>query len=132
MKEFFDIALETNLPYYMVRFKKGWAFYNRGFCHTISGLQPREHEIPEVVQIPLPKLRKIFPNYDDSFFKTEGSDIQLHDGTLTQNNNNDYFHIIFELIRAGVNPIHQKWFNQINKASSNIAPSTLELPSPSL
>lgn len=132
MKEFFDLALETNLPYYMRRFKKGWAFYNRGFRHTISGLEHSEKENPEVVTIPLPKLRKIFPKYDDLFFKTEGSDIQLHDGTLTPNNNNEYFNTIFELIRAGVNPIHQKWFSKINKESSNIADSTLELPATSL
>ena len=135
-----DIAHDTNLPYFIQRHPNGWAFYNRAYCNTITGIDQGADTDPATVEIPthvLSKLngggehitdystaRRIYLHdgslglHDGSLGKNSGS-LGLHSGSLGKNSG-DYFARLFLLTDLGIDPIAQKWFYPLNQKSSNM------------
>ena len=121
-----DIAHDTNLPYFLQRHPNGWAFYNRSYCNTITGIDQGADTDPATVEIPTHVLAKLNgggePITDFStarrIYLHNGS-LGLHDGSLGRNTR-DYFARLFRLTDLGIDPTAQKWFYPLAKKSSNI------------
>ena len=130
-----DIAHDTNLPYFLQRHPNGWAFYNRNYCNTITGIDQGADTDPATVEIPTHVLSKlngggeVIPDYSTArrIYLHDGS-LGLHDGSLGRNsvslgkNSGEYFARLFLLTDLGIDPITQKWFYPLNQKSSNIEP----------
>ena len=121
-----DLAHDTNLPYFLQRHPNGWAFYNRNYCNTITGIDQGDDTNPATVEIPphlLPKLNgggEQIKDYSTArrIYLHDGS-LGLHDGILGRNSG-DYFARLFRLTDLGIDPIQQKWFFPLAQKSSNI------------
>ena len=133
-----DIAHDTNLPYFIQRHPNGWAFYNRNYCNTITGIDQGADTDPETVEIPthlLPKLNgggELITDYSTArrIYLHDGS-LGLKDGSLGLNSG-DYFARLFLLTALGIDPTVQKWFFPLSQKSSNIDTTMLELPAKTL
>ena len=123
-----DIAHDTNLPYFLQRHPNGWAFYNRSYCNTITGIDQGADTDPATVEIPPHLLKKLngggehITDYSTArrIYLHDGS-LGLHDGSLGRNAS-AYFARLLRLADLGINPITQKWFYPLNQKSSNIEP----------
>lgn len=123
-----DIAHDTNLPYFMQRHTSGWAFYNRSYCNTITGIDQGADTDPATVEIPTHVLKHLngggehITDYSTArrIYLHDGS-IGLHDGSLGRNAG-AYFVRLLRLADLGIDPISQKWFVSLNQKSSNIEP----------
>ena len=130
-----DIAHDTNLPYFLQRHPNGWAFYNRNYCNTMTGIDQGADTDPATVEIPPHELKKLngggehITDYSTArrIYLHDGS-LGLHDGSLGRNagsigrNAGAYFARLFLLADLGIDPTVQKWFYPIAKKSSNIEP----------
>lgn len=116
-----DISHDTKLPYFLQRHTNGWAFYNRNYCNTITGIDQGEDTNPETVQIPTEELEKLNGGGEHITDYSTARRIYLHDGSLGLNSG-DYFARLFLLTDLGIDPITQKWFYPIAQKSSNIEP----------
>lgn len=114
-----DISHDTNLPYFLQRHTNGWAFYNRNYCNTITGIDQGADENPATVQIPTEELEKLNGGGEHITDYSTARRIYLHDGSLGRNSG-DYFARLFLLADLGIDPITQKWFYTIAQKSSNI------------
>ena len=54
-----DIAHDTNLPYFLQRHPNGWAFYNRAYRNTMTGIDQGADKDPATVEIPTHVLAKL-------------------------------------------------------------------------
>ena len=126
-----DIAHDTNLPYFIQRHPNGWAFYNRAYRNTITGIDQGADTNPETVEIPPHVLAKLNGGGEHIPDYSTARRIYLHDGSLGLNSG-DYFARLLRLTDLGIDPIHQKWFFPLAKKSSNIDPTMLELPAKTL
>lgn len=123
-----DIAHDTNLPYFLQRHPNGWAFYNRAYCNTITGIDQGADTDPATVEIPPHVLKHLngggehITDYSTArrIYLHDGS-LGLHDGSLGKNSG-DYFARLFLLTDLGIDPIAQKWFYPLNQKSSNMEP----------
>ena len=123
-----DIAHDTNLPYFIQRHPNGWAFYNRAYCNTITGIDQGADTDPATVEIPPHVLKHLngggehITDYSTArrIYLHDGS-LGLHDGSLGKNSG-DYFARLFLLTDLGIDPIAQKWFYPLNQKSSNMEP----------
>ena len=121
-----DIAHDTNLPYFLQRHPNGWAFYNRAYCNTITGIDQGADTDPATVEIPPHVLKHLngggehITDYSTArrIYLHDGS-LGLHDGSLGKNSG-DYFARLFLLTDLGIDPIAQKWFYPLNQKSSNM------------
>ena len=121
-----DISHDTNLPYFLQRHTNGWAFYNRSYCNTITGIDQGADTDPATVEIPTHVLAKLngggehITDYSTArrIYLHDGS-LGLHDGSLGRNSG-DYFARLFLLADLGINPTVQKWFYPLAQKSSNI------------
>lgn len=121
-----DIAHDTNLPYFLQRHPNGWAFYNRSYCNTITGIDQGADTDPATVEIPPHELKKlngggeVITDYSTArrIYLHDGS-LGLHDGSLGRNAG-AYFARLFRLADLGIDPITQKWFYPIAQKSSNM------------
>ena len=116
-----DIAHDTNLPYFLQRHPNGWAFYNRNYCNTITGIDQGADTDPATVQIPTNLLAKLNGGGEVITDYSTARRIYLHDGSLGLNSG-AYFARIFRLADLGIDPISQKWFYPLAQKSSNIEP----------
>ena len=114
-----DIAHDTNLPYFIQRHQNGWAFYNRNYCNTITGIDQGADTDPETVEIPQHELKKLNGGGEHITDYSTARRIYLHDGSLGQNSG-DYFARLFLLADLGIDPITQKWFYPLAQKSSNM------------
>lgn len=132
----FTPSHDTNIPYFIERKGTGWAFYNRDYCNTISGVNAADDESPETFHIPKKLLPQLNGENKELGDLTTVRRIYLHDGSIYFGMEKEellvYIHRIHLLVELGIDPLHQNWFTPIKGKSSNIAPSTLELPAPSL
>lgn len=132
----FTPSHDTNIPYFIERKGTGWAFYNRDYCNTISGVNVANDEAPETFSLPKELLPQLNGEEKEIGDLTTVRRIYLHDGSIYFGMDKDellaYIHRIHLLVELGIDPLHQNWFTQILKKSSNIADSELELPAPSL
>ena len=123
-----DIAHDTNLPYFLQRHPNGWAFYNRNYYNTMTGIDQGADTDPATVEIPPHVLAKLNGGGEHITDYSTARRIYLHDGSLGLNsgslgrNSGDYFARLFLLADLGIDPIAQKWFFPINQKSSNIEP----------
>ena len=123
-----DIAHDTNLPYFLQRHPNGWAFYNRSYCNTITGIDQGADTDPATVQIPTHVLAKLNGGGEHITDYSTARRIYLHDGSLGLHygslgrNSGDYFARLFLLADLGINPTVQKWFYPLKQKSSNIEP----------
>ena len=123
-----DIAHDTNLPYFLQRHPNGWAFYNRAYCNTITGIDQGADTDPATVEIPPHVLKhlngggEVITDYSTArrIYLHDGSR-GLHDGSLGRNAG-AYFARLFRLADLGIDPTAQKWFYPIAQKSSNIEP----------
>ena len=121
-----DISHDTNLPYFIQRHPNGWAFYNRAYCNTITGIDQGADTDPATVEIPTEELKRLngggehITDYSTArrIYLHDGS-LGLHDGSLGKNSG-DYFARLFRLADLGIDPITQKWFYPIAQKSSNM------------
>lgn len=121
-----DIAHDTNLPYFLQRHQNGWAFYNRNYCNTITGIDQGADTDPETVDIPTHVLKhlngggEVITDYSTArrIYLHDGS-LGLHSGSLGKNSG-AYFARLLRLADLGICPITQKWFYPIAKKSSNM------------
>lgn len=120
-----DLAHDTNLPYFLQRHPNGWAFYNRNYCNTITGIDQGADNNAETVQIPAKVLPQLNGGGEVITDYSTAHRIYLHDGSLDKNAG-DYFSRLFRLADLGINPIAQKWFFPIAQKSSNIDHEMLE------
>lgn len=119
-----DLAHDTNLPYFLQRHPNGWAFYNRNYCNTITGIQTKAgtpDNDPETVEIPQHELKKLNGGGEHITDYSTARRIYLHDGSLGRHSG-AYFARIFLLTDLGIDPITQKWFYPLSQKSSNIEP----------
>ena len=114
-----DIAHDTNLPYFLQRHPNGWAFYNRNYCNTITGIDQGADTDPATVEIPPQELKRLNGGGEHITDYSTARRIYLHDGSLGRHSG-DYFARLFRLTDLGIDPIHQKWFYPLNQKSSNI------------
>lgn len=114
-----DLAHDTNLPYFLQRHPNGWAFYNRAYRNTITGIDQGADTNPETVEIPPHELKKLNGGGEVITDYSTARRIYLHDGSLGLNSG-DYFARLFLLTDLGISPITQKWFYPLNQKSSNI------------
>ena len=126
-----DISHDTNLPYFIQRHPNGWAFYNRSYCNTITGIDQGADANPATVEIPPHLLHKLNGGGEQIKDYSTARRIYLHDGSLGQNSG-DYFARLLRLADLGINPIAQKWFYPLNQKSSNMETTMLELPAKTL
>ena len=130
-----DIAHDTNLPYFLQRHPNGWAFYNRNYCNTITGIDQGADTGPATVQIPTHLLAKLNGGGEHITDFSTARRIYLHDGSLGLHsgslgrnagslgrNAGAYFARLLRLADLGIDPISQKWFFPLNQKSSNIEP----------
>ena len=121
-----DIAHDTNLPYFLQRHPNGWAFYNRAYRNTITGIDQGADTDPATVEIPTHVLAKLNGGGEHITDFSTARRIYLHDGSLGLHdgslgrNAGDYFARLFLLADLGIDPIAQKWFYPISKKSSNM------------
>ena len=121
-----DISHDTNLPYFLQRHTNGWAFYNRSYCNTITGIDQGADTDPATVEIPTHVLAKLNGGGEHITDYSTARRIYLHDGSLGLHsgslgrNSGDYFARLFLLADLGIDPISQKWFVSLNQKSSNI------------
>ena len=114
-----DLAHDTNLPYFLQRHPNGWAFYNRAYRNTITGIDQGADTDPETVEIPTHVLAKLNGGGEHITDFSTARRIYLHDGSLGINSG-DYFARLFRLNDLGISPITQKWLVPLNQKSSNI------------
>ena len=126
-----DIAHDTNLPYFLQRHPNGWAFYNRNYCNTITGIDQGADTDPATVEIPPHLLAKLNGGGEVITDYSTARRIYLHDGSLGLNSVS-YFSRLLRLADLGIDPISQKWFYPLNQKSSNIEPRMLELTAETL
>ena len=123
-----DIAHDTNLPYFLQRHPNGWAFYNRAYRNTMTGIDQGADTNPETVEIPPHVLAKLNGGGEVITDYSTARRIYLHDGSIGLNNGSlgknsvSYFARLLRLADLGINPITQKWFVPLNQKSSNIEP----------
>lgn len=121
-----DIAHDTNLPYFLQRHPNGWAFYNRAYCNTITGIDQGADTDPATVEIPPHLLAKLNGGGEHITDFSTVRRIYLHDGSLGLHdgilglNSGAYFARLFLLADLGIDPIAQKWFYPLAPKSSNI------------
>lgn len=121
-----DLAHDTNLPYFMQRHPNGWAFYNRNYCNTITGIDQGADTDPATVEIPPHLLHKLNGGGEVITDYSTARRIYLHDGSLGLNagslgkNSGAYFARLLRLADLGIDPTAQKWFYPIAKKSSNM------------
>lgn len=133
-----DIAHDTNLPYFLQRHPNGWAFYNRAYRNTITGIDQGDDTDPETVEIPQHLLAKLNGGGEHITDFSTARRIYLHDGSLGLKdgilglNSVSYFARLFLLTNLGIDPITQKWFVPLAQKSSNIDHTMLELPAKTL
>ena len=116
-----DIAHDTNLPYFIQRHPNGWAFYNRNYCNTITGIDQGADTDPTTVEIPPHLLAKLNGGGEVITDYSTARRIYLHDGSLGLNSG-AYFARLLRLADLGIDPTAQKWFYPLNPKSSNIDP----------
>ena len=116
-----DIAHDTNLPYFIQRHPNGWAFYNRNYCNTITGIDQGADTDPATVEIPPHLLEKLNGGGEHITDYSTARRIYLHDGSLVLKDG-AYFARLLRLADLGIDPISQKWFYPIAQKSSNIDP----------
>ena len=116
-----DIAHDTNLPYFIQRHPNGWAFYNRNYCNTITGIDQGDDTDPATVEIPPHVLAKLNGGGEHITDYSTARRIYLHDGSLGLNSG-AYFARLLRLADLGIDPTTQKWFYPIAQKSSNIEP----------
>ena len=116
-----DLAHDTNLPYFLQRHQNGWAFYNRAYRNTITGIDQGADTDPETVEIPPHLLPKLNGGGEHITDYSTARRIYLHDGSLGRHSS-DYFARLFLLTDLGIDPITQKWFYPLAQKSSNIEP----------
>ena len=126
-----DIAHDTNLPYFLQRHPNGWAFYNRNYCNTITGIDQGADTDPATVEIPQHVLAKLNGGGEHITDYSTARRIYLHDGSIGLNSVS-YFSRLLRLADLGIDPITQKWFYPLSQKSSNIEPPMLEQPSTTL
>ena len=114
-----DIAHDTNLPYFLQRHPNGWAFYNRNYCNTMTGIDQGADTDPTTVEIPPHLLAKLNGGGEVITDYSTARRIYLHDGSLGLNSV-AYFSRLFLLTDLGIDPITQKWLVPLNQKSSNI------------
>ena len=123
-----DIAHDTNLPYFLQRHPNGWAFYNRNYCNTITGIDQGADTDPATVEIPPHVLAKLNGGGELTTDSSAARRIYLHDGSLGLHdgrlglNSVSYFSRLLRLADLGIDPTAQKWFYPLNQKSSNIEP----------
>ena len=121
-----DISHDTNLPYFLQRHTNGWAFYNRSYCNTITGIDQGADTDPATVEIPTHVLAKLNGGGEHITDYSTARRIYLHDGSLGLHegslckNTGAYFARLFLLADLGINPTVQKWFYPLTQKSSNI------------
>ena len=121
-----DIAHDTNLPYFLQRHPNGWAFYNRNYCNTITGIDQGADTDPATVEIPTHELKRlngggeVITDYSTArrIYLHDGS-LGLHDGILGRNAS-AYFSRLLLLADLGIDPTTQKWFVPLTQKSSNM------------
>ena len=116
-----DISHDTNLPYFIQRHPNGWAFYNRAYCNTITGIDQGADTDPATVEIPTHVLAKLNGGGEHITDYSTARRIYLHDGSLGLNSV-AYFSRLLRLTDLGISPITQKWFYPLAQKSSNIEP----------
>ena len=121
-----DIAHDTNLPYFLQRHPNGWAFYNRSYCNTITGIDQGADTDPATVEIPTHVLAKLNGGGEHITDYSTARRIYLHDGSLGLHNGSlgknsgAYFARLFLLADLGINPTVQKWLYPLKQKSSNM------------
>ena len=116
-----DIAHDTNLPYFIQRHPNGWAFYNRNYCNTITGIDQGADTDPATVEIPTHLLAKLNGGGEHITDYSTARRIYLHDGSIGLNSVS-YFSRLLRLADIGIDPTTQKWFYPLSQKSSNIDP----------
>lgn len=116
-----DLSHDTNLPYFLQRHPNGWAFYNRSYCNTITGIDQGADTDPATVEIPTNVLKHLNGGGEHITDFSTARRIYLHDGSLGKNSG-DYFARLFLLTDLGIDPIRQKWFYPLAQKSSNMEP----------
>lgn len=114
-----DLAHESNLPYFLQRHPNGWAFYNRNYCNTMTGIDQGADTDPATVQIPTEELEKLNGGGEVITDYSTARRIYLHDGSLGMKDC-AYFSRLLRLADLGIDPTTQKWFYPLNQKSSNI------------
>lgn len=77
-----DLAHDTNLPYFLQRHPNGWAFYNRNYCNTITGIDQGADTDPATVEIPTHELKQLNGGGEHITDYSTARRIYLHDGSL--------------------------------------------------
>ena len=121
-----DIAHDTNLPYFMQRHPNGWAFYNRNYCNTMTGIDQGADTDPATVEIPPHELKRLNGGGEVITDYSTARRIYLHDGSIGLNsgslgkNSGDYFARLLLLTDLGIDKKEKKWFFPIAQKSSNM------------